>query len=404
MNPIEKITSDEKEIFAYIVERYGDPINPGADYFDMTNLPYILRFWNEEKKSLFKMFGEQLILEKEVVFPMNENELDERLYFMQRNNKFCQDFWNWFYHSLADETVTIRQFVRNLILKDLSNNVYSGETVSVKGLKLCKGMKAIKALWKLNDLYIHSSSFEEFRLEHSMILNQKEVKGTLCLSIHPLDYITMSDNSYEWDSCMSWINDVGSHRHGTIEMMNSSCVVVAYLKGAEAFCNWSDKKWRCLFIVHKDLISAIKAYPYDNKDIEICVLKWLRELAEKSNFSHYTKTAYSISSDKDIEIWRGNEPTVVNFSIICDNMYNDYYSKHLSYVSTTASGNIDINFSGGLNCMLCGDTYYPKDGIFVGCSDCYPYFWCEECEEWQPDSQISDSDYNLCYRCAQEET
>ena len=399
MTPIEKITDKEKDIFANIVEQYGDPVVQGSDFFDKENLSYILRFWNKEKQNLFEMFGKELILEKEVTFPMNEDELSERLHFMRRDSKFCQDFWNWYYFALTDETITIRHSVRNLIMRDLNNNTYSGETLFVKELKLHKGMKAIKALRKLNDLYIHSPHFEEFRIEHSMILNQKEIKGTLCLSIHPLDYITMSDNSYDWDSCMSWINDTGSHRHGTIEMMNSPYVVVAYLKGKETFYDWNDKKWRCLYIVHKDLISAIKAYPYNNKDIETCALKWLRELAEKSKFSQYTKTAYSISSDKDIQVWRNGKSAIINFSVFTNHMYNDYYSEHLSYISTTASGRIYINFSGALNCMLCGDVYEPIDGIFVGCQECYPYFWCSNCETWRPFNDAIENENTDEYSC-----
>ena len=44
----------------------------------------------------------------------------------------------------------------------------------------------------------------------------------------------MSDNDYGWDSCMGWMNE-GEYRLGTVEMMNSPCIVVAYIDGEEAW-------------------------------------------------------------------------------------------------------------------------------------------------------------------------
>ena len=38
----------------------------------------------------------------------------------------------------------------------------------------------------------------------------------------------MSDNNSGWESCMSWRNN-GCYRRGTVEMMNSPYVIVAYL-------------------------------------------------------------------------------------------------------------------------------------------------------------------------------
>ena len=74
--------------------------------------------------------------------------------------------------------------------------------------------------------------FEDFRIKHSRILSEKEFIGRLSLSIHPLDFMTMSDNDSDWSSCMSW-RTCGSYRRGTVEMMNSPCVVVAYLSASK---------------------------------------------------------------------------------------------------------------------------------------------------------------------------
>ena len=42
----------------------------------------------------------------------------------------------------------------------------------------------------------------EFFTEISRVKQSTKFKGTLCLSIHPMDYITMSDTPYNWTSCI----------------------------------------------------------------------------------------------------------------------------------------------------------------------------------------------------------
>lgn len=382
MNPIEKITGDEKELFARIVEEYSDPINPGFDKFDRDKFDFVLRFWNQNKQTLFKVLKENLILEKEIIFPMSSEELSENLYHFRMKSRFCQDFWKWYYKECFEESTEVRNSLRSLLLSYLGTNHYEGKTISIKDYLLRNGIKVVKALKNLNDKYIHSSHFEEFRLEHSRILNQKEIKGTLCLSIHPLDYLTLSDNNYDWDSCLSVINDCGSHRSGVIEMMNSECVVIAYIKGEKPFENWTNKKWRSLFIVNQDIISAIKAYPYDNKDITNECLKWLRELAEEAQLStYYHDDIVHVSSGQYLEA----EPfKKVKFFVRTNCMYNDYYGSHPSYVSLLVDNVNYINYSGPLSCLICGKTYTQKDGIFLGCGNCFPYIWDEVHEEWEP--------------------
>jgi hypothetical protein len=396
MNPIEKITSREIETFAEIVENHSAPnANYSSPDFDMDNFPFIVRFWNEQKKNLFHIFNENLILEKEVSFPMIKEEGEEQMYQIKQNSPFIEDFYNWRRTIPSPARFGLLRLVND---NNLYTNTYDGDTIKIDNYTLREGAKTIKALGKLNQKFIHSKNFEEFRIAHSMVLNQKAIKGTLCLSIHPLDYITMSDNSYDWDSCMSWITDVGSHRCGTIEMMNSPCVVVAYLKGDKPFMGCSNKKWRSLFIVTKDLISAVKPYPYENKYLTQYCLDWLRELVESSNYSTYYPTTYSVISNEAFEI---KPHKTVDFDITTNFMYNDYYGEYLSYVSTSTStsGTIFINYSGVLNCMICGELYDPIDTCFVGCEKCFPFFCCDECDCWRHEDERSDSGENICRYC-----
>ena len=90
----------------------------------------------------------------------------------------------------------------------------------------------------------------------------------------------MSDNNEDWESCMSWTQG-GEYRVGTIEMMNSPYVIVAYLKShhnLEWADNWNSKKWRELYICSNDFVRSITGYPYKDEKITKLVLEKIREL------------------------------------------------------------------------------------------------------------------------------
>lgn len=102
----------------------------------------------------------------------------------------------------------------------------------------------MKALKQLNGIlhFMDDDEFEEFRICQSMCTNTTALEGKLCLSIHPLDYMTMSDNACDWSSCMSWQED-GCYRMGTVEMMNSPCVIVAYLESSHPMYFSREATW-----------------------------------------------------------------------------------------------------------------------------------------------------------------
>ena len=114
------------------------------------------------------------------------------------------------------------------------------------------GQKIIKTIQKVLNFYGYDMSnglFEEFRNKVSNITTSSNIKSNLVLSIHPIDYMTMSDNNCGWSSCMSWKNN-GMYSDGTIEMMNSNMIIVAYLESDNPFIVNNhiipNKSWRTL--------------------------------------------------------------------------------------------------------------------------------------------------------------
>ena len=346
----------------------------------------------------------------------------------------------------------INGFINMINYYSLVMNVYEGDSFEItlangKPYRISKGCKPVKALAKIADSF-GIEGFEEFRICHSQVLNQKSLKGTITLSIHPFDYWTMSDNECGWDSCMNW-RDTGGYRQGTVEMMNSPCVVVAYMESSEPMevlrtygengdnqtLYWNSKKWRQLFIVDEDVILGIKSYPYNNDELSLKVIEWLRELAEKNlGWTYYAdednkpfryinpKTSYSPKSPDSVycfDFYSNCMYTDVGCAdwhpMYIGTKIEDHYVKHandrylvsLNYSGATqcvSCGGVDINLydesslccescDSAARCSECGERIYDDDGYeFEGallCEYCYNdrVIECECCEEtrWKDD-------------------
>ena len=185
----------------------------GGDSSDMkASLDYILRFWAYNKQNLYKMLGDNLIISRKVNYSRSYEEMSEDFYDYFGRNGDGFEFRNTFNNKVRDlylrTTISNTQYfnLANLLdVEPLMSNIYDGEsfkfTYNNKTLMINKGMKLSKMLGKLSDiLEIDRDVYEKFRIAHSQFLNQKNISGELCLSVHPLDYITMSDNNCGWDS------------------------------------------------------------------------------------------------------------------------------------------------------------------------------------------------------------
>ena len=177
-----------------------------------------------------------------------------------------------------------------------------------KPLELKSDMKLMRMMAKIVDWFeLDKEAFEQFRILHSRVLNDRMINANITLSIHPLDYLTMSDNACDWESCMNWYQG-GDYRLGTVEMMNSPVILEAYVESEHPYCpidrdnrTWSNKRWRCLYIVNKDIITEIKQYPYNNIYLRDYVLNKIKQLAEQNMGWHYDDKMYEYKDSYVIE-------------------------------------------------------------------------------------------------------
>ena len=340
---------------------------------------------------------------------------------------FIKEFWRWIEtQSYYRDDYSMYCDISSLMDLDvLCNNIYNPSSddcnhmIPVPGknpIPLVKGCKVMKVLAKIANAF-NLKGFEEFRLIHSMVLNKKRFKGTLCVSIHPLDYMTMSDNDCDWDSCMSW-QKPGEFREGTVETMNSSNIVVAYLKSSkdmELWHNgptWNNKRWRELFIVQPECITGIRGYPYDDELLESEVFKMLRELMLKNKPSWAWE-------EEPVKI-NANETSVLNngtpIKVIIQNriMYNDYGKNQVFFPGPSLYSQIGkyssyyINISGATEWMCCGEDWTHRSDDFnteeVSCPECCGEYVCQNCGEFvHPEETVyfaDDEDLIICRYCA----
>lgn len=433
--PYKTLTERDLSSIKAFIECYS-----GASSSNIADLKYILRYWNTSKSKLFHMFGNQLILRKKISYMPDGEEkfvlMDTAKY---KDNDFIA-FKSKFYDILdtRPEFNDIRYEVMDLFsTSGLMDNVYRGPKCEIKfpnqqkPYKLVEGMKAIKALGAISKAYGFEEEFEKFRIAHSRVYNDKICTGNLCLSIHPIDYMSMSINNCGWESCMSWPD--GCHSLGTVEMMNSDCVVVAYLEsdkpltwysyGKQYEC--SNKKWRELFIVEENVISEIKAYPYQNKNLATECLNWLRELKEA--YEPEIKFCKNIIKNYDSTLYFPSKRLRLCFD--AGYMYNDFgaIDDHYCYINrefindetqdyspeyyTTDKELVEyfINYSGIPICVCCGDTFdmdFYEEGTaeHVVCPQCSGRSYCEWCHSWVDGDLYQVDGMTICECCYEDHT
>ena len=430
---LNKITNYEKEMIDFYRKSYTGEFREDLNSFCSTD--HFLRNWAREKCWLYRMFGNELILSRPASYatPYSKiyNELekaycdDDHGILYKFIKHFCDKLLFYFYgrtdsweplckrdycryqpsiyggeDTLCTEHFELYEALRQLVtLTALAKTTYQYRTINKvvmpktgRTITLVKDQtKVIRVIQSLvEELELDKQMFEEFRIRLSKFFNQSKLEGELCISIHPLDYITMSENSFNWKSCMNW-HENGCYRRGTVEMLNSDCVVVAYLKSTKKpfefgdGYSWNNKMWRMLFVVNEEAIVGIKSYPYSHDQITQDVIAWLRDLVCANGHPKYTNKdkAYSLAYMDD-DRWK------IEFET--NAMYNDFSctknGEHWALFAENIENDL-VNYSGYSECVWCGDDEYAnqEDSNLFACSqedlvckNCSVYIgYCGDC-------------------------
>jgi hypothetical protein len=209
---------------------------------------------------------------------------------------------------------------------------------------------------------------------------------------------------------MSW-EESGCYRRGTVEMMNSPCVVVAYLCSKDSLKiggqEWNSKKWRELYVVHPNGIFNIKSYPYYNEELTKITLSWLKELASAAGIGNYRDEMGSFNADREFHV-DGIEYDC-EIRPRTDAMYNDFHDNKESFLYLSKDyegGTWRICYSGPSECMTCGSINVDFDSEEnLSCNCCHSEYdhYCEQCGCGvdEDDGYYVDGDW-YCSSCVDE--
>ena len=329
----------------------------------------LLTTWERAKSQfLFKLFGDKLILTKKMVDNMDNREGRKQCRENDDIYKFIKTLQREMYQRWGDDW-GIPDY-SEIFLNSYSQN-YTFELSGGKKYKATIGTKTMKVLGVLAKEFGLEEEFEKARLAQSMIRNRMANNTIeMCLSIHPLDYMTMSDNPYDWSSCMYWGD--GCYRQGTVEMMNSPVVVVGYVKGSRNLefngDTWNGKRWRDLFIIDNNFnfISETKPYPYYNDKYSRFFLNWIAELIGNFNGKKFHDVVFNAEDEPEWEC-----PALELRTETCW-MYNDIDNNNDQLgmrCNDISLNSFYINYSGQCQCMVCGDYEVEHEDTLV-CEDC----------------------------------
>ena len=373
----------------------------------------LLRPWHDAKSEyLFRLLGDNYILTRNIEIELDENAirremsqyLDSQYDFIDvliDRIRSATNYWNLPYEERDPVEKLMTALNMSFDTSSMIDNTFP-TTVEVylhgKRVSLNKGQKIMRAYKAVADAVDMSDRFEDFRIGHSQVLNTRKIQGELCLSVHPMDYATASDNANGWSSCMSWAEN-GCYRAGTLEMLTSRMVLCAYLKSHKnewIFENvrWNSKRWRAWALVDERFILCNRNYPYQSDILADTVINWIKELAQENLGWTYNNTISTICDDR-------------RFHFRTNLMYNDISdNERICYGVNVPKEkpSMSISFSGQAYCINCGHELEDGEADTLLCAVCRGIEHCCECGcGVDEDSMWRDEAGNVfCYDCYHE--
>ena len=239
------------------------------------------------------------------------------------------------------------------------------------------------------------SLVEEIRLAQSQVSSNRILKGTLRLSTRPEDFLSLSEDTSNWTSCLAMTSHRGDYRAGCLEMMASPYTILATVESN------SRKYWRQIVLLTPYAIIALRGYPYMAPQITSQVLSLVAAAAKRSlDWDYDPQLCYTKSSEFAVS---GGTLTLTT-----NRMYNDtYLGGYYLIGKPLPSSTYEINYSGPAYCLSCGaplELSIPDFGHEgeVLCSSCSHRKICSCCGEMKDlDSLLFDKslDDYICFYC-----
>lgn len=409
----------------------------------------LIHDWSIHKNLMSKLFLKEKCIycyPEEVCFDLSDEDKEDRY----------SSFKDWLDHVLDDFENPLMQFLDCITSEEFFNNCLKNDYIlsSKDNKKIPKGSKILKAFKYFTE---DQDFLHNIQNKASAIIQENKISGYLCFSIHPLDYLSSSENNYNWRSCHALD---GEYRCGNLSYMADRSTMIVYLKGADDVklphfpenVKWNDKKWRMLLHFDKncEVCFAGRQYPFTSisalkKIYEIFTEEmvptehlhgspWFgippqevkQEWKEWSN-DYLSKIPYGNNKIADVEENRYgiiNNAIFDKYHLITDardsTHFNDlikstfYHAPYYMYRSfwsprenlhievghpvkcINCGENIALGYDNGMFCRSCSDEFMPNEDLVV-CDCCGRTFNFSEEGSWVGNDR-------LCPSCVDTET
>lgn len=352
----------------------------------------LFALWYHAKQKWIDIFKGKLIYEfpEPVSFKLDADTKKRRF------QQFLMDLENYDLIELARFLADCGEdsFYKNLTPEDIEFYGTNGKKVP----KNAKMIKAFKYFISENDLLRHVQD------RASMLVQEDRIEGTFCLSVHPLDFLSASENNHNWRSCHSLD---GEYRAGNIAYMTDKCTIMCYIKSKddeklESFpddVKWNSKKWRMFFYMDPEAkgVFAGRQYPFSSKQ----ALDFTKDLVSSLTGEPFAAWTNAIVKDvidsegspafldSNYIAWDGKlvpietiidpEASTLLFNdLLYSSCYDPYYAANL-YKNNYILPHFHIG--GPTVCLKCGDAEIEEGNRML----------CKQC--------LEDEDYIYCYCC-----
>ena len=409
----------------------------------------IIDQWYTAKRPFILQFGGLI---KETEFPVTLT--------LSRDAK--RDRYNEFLNAVEEAYgfTKLLDFLCWLTLEEVFSN-HTTRDYFLDGIdtKIPSGAKVSKAL---EHFELQGEELREIQDHLSMVIQEDKISGKLCFSVHPLDFLSSSENCHHWRSCHSLDGD---YRMGNLSYMLDSSTIICYLcNGSQTYklpnfpdsVPWNSKKWRMLLFYSetREAIFAGRQYPFFSPGALEAVRKHLvselywsewfcdeiRRYPGRANFDYLNDFYVCINGG----LWAKHDiikdQTAQHFNDLLNSscytpyvMWNAYANCHTKpifkigkEIPCLCCGTGHVEASNGT--MICEDCYdnlsgeerlycaccdrsIPRyrDRVFVSyydglvCADCYDSItYCERCNNYYPNHLVEydeASDEYICCNC-----
>ena len=411
-------------------------------YFTDISADKIIDDWLEAKKDFIRAMKGNLIyqLDYPITFNLDKKSKEDRLY------KFADFIQNHY------ENENLCDFLYSINIEDFYNNktskVYECFITDEQFVKIPENFKVIKAF-----KFFESNKYalKELQNEASRIIQEDCITGYLCFSVHPLDFLSASENAHNWRSCHALD---GEYRSGNLNYLMDKSTVICYLKSDKdvelphfpSELHWNSKKWRTwvYFSNDKSMVFIGRQYPFiSQKGISYITERFLPELGF-GNWSNFYSSRIQFLEDelsstrfffeKFIPVGETIRPLK---QLVVEgkntHAYNDilkstcYETPYAYNTGDSKLGWRTYNKTGRTNdktqffigkecrCPICEDGYIDFENI-MACRDCATQYDIGDNEDYQTcdicgisvyyeDIYTLDiTDMHICNHCYQEET